>query len=707
MKRINYKTSASSGNRDQRSKSKVKGSTIWISVIFFMVMLLFGITANAQSGGCIPLACYALHENPDDPNPGFPFYKNIGGTWTHVCNIMAAIPEIDAMVVKGDSIFLFNHTQVWVYVESSGTCSATAIGSYGGELTAVEGAALDLKTGTIYIHSGDQICKMNKQTGMAYECQTILTPENAPLGFDMADWVAEDVALNPCNGTFYMSGSVNNGVSDHIITWDPLTMTSNWIVELETVGGAGGSADGLSFNSCCELMSSDAENTYLVNQQTGLLTPADEVTSSTVDLEAFDCLVPRPPLVNDDYITDTSCILPTCYSLALKANDEDMDTQMGLYDVTILLAPLGWTYNILDQVLGLVEFCPPIGISDGTYIFEYTLCKITPCCSNDATCSANASIVITLTNCNIVPCTLTVTSATPTACDPATNTYNLAVEVTYANQPTGDITINVGGTDYTFTPDGTSPDTYTVTGLAANGTMGIDVSATFVGDVACTNTLVDAYNAPASCTSSCFLTITAAGPTTAGCDPATNKYVMQVSVTYSGIAGGEGIIINGQTVFADGSGMETFVLPITFDSDGQPEIVTATAANDPTCTDTDGFSFSAPVPCGAPLNPCDSPACNPVPTYQVCSDGSTSQTLSVPAGFSNTIWYDSNGNQVGTGPTLIVNDSLLGPDNSECFYSESLDANNCNSQSCCPVIIQSASCCPSPNCRQIIVVPNN
>ncbi len=103
-------------------------------------------------------------------------------------------------------------------------------------------------------------------------------------------------------------------------------------------------------------------------------------------------------------------------------------------------------------------------------------------------------------------CSLTIDSAVPTACDPATNTYDLAVTVTYANQPTGDITINVGGTDYTFTPDGTSPDTYTVTGLASNGTVGVDVSATFVGDAACTNTLVDAYNAPASCAPICDLT---------------------------------------------------------------------------------------------------------------------------------------------------------------------------------------------------------
>jgi YVTN family beta-propeller protein len=100
---------------------------------------------------------------------------------------------------------------------------------------------------------------------------------------------------------------------------------------------------------------------------------------------------------------------------------------------------------------------------------------------------------------NCATCSLTITSATPTACDPATNTYSLDVAVTYTNPPAGDMTINVGGTNYTFTPNGSGGETFTVTGLASNGTAGIDVSATFVGDAACTHTLADAYNAPASC----------------------------------------------------------------------------------------------------------------------------------------------------------------------------------------------------------------
>ncbi|MBL7786163.1 MAG: hypothetical protein JNM36_09685 [Chitinophagales bacterium] len=123
----------------------------------------------------------------------------------------------------------------------------------------------------------------------------------------------------------------------------------------------------------------------------------------------------------------------------------------------------------------------------------------------NGSCACVDTVQYNLPTCSL-PCSVTVDSAVPTACNPADNTYSLAVAVTYANPPSGDITINVGGTDYTFTPDGTSPDTYTVTGLTSNGTTGIDVSATFVGDAACTHTLVDAYNAPASCIP-CSLTL--------------------------------------------------------------------------------------------------------------------------------------------------------------------------------------------------------
>ncbi|MBK8444895.1 MAG: hypothetical protein IPL35_16465 [Sphingobacteriales bacterium] len=98
-------------------------------------------------------------------------------------------------------------------------------------------------------------------------------------------------------------------------------------------------------------------------------------------------------------------------------------------------------------------------------------------------------------------CTLTVDSAVPTAC--SNNLYDVDVTVSYINPAVGDIIINVGGTDYTFTPDGNSPDTLTVTGITADAAQDVDVSATFVNDTVCTDTLVAAYDAPCACNVDC------------------------------------------------------------------------------------------------------------------------------------------------------------------------------------------------------------
>ena len=104
-------------------------------------------------------------------------------------------------------------------------------------------------------------------------------------------------------------------------------------------------------------------------------------------------------------------------------------------------------------------------------------------------------------------CTLSITDLKLNPCDPATNEYSLEVTVNYSNEPSGNITVTVDGTDYTFTPSGTGTDMFLVTGLPADGTPNIDVSAVFVNDNTCTDTIVDAYNAPADC-STCNVTIT-------------------------------------------------------------------------------------------------------------------------------------------------------------------------------------------------------
>ncbi len=93
-------------------------------------------------------------------------------------------------------------------------------------------------------------------------------------------------------------------------------------------------------------------------------------------------------------------------------------------------------------------------------------------------------------------CSIRINSATPSSCSPQTNTYYLAVSVTYSGAPSGALFIN----GQSFTPAGTNgTETFVMTALPSNGTANISVTAFFANNVACTALLVNAYNAPASC----------------------------------------------------------------------------------------------------------------------------------------------------------------------------------------------------------------
>ncbi|MFZ1497290.1 MAG: SdrD B-like domain-containing protein [Saprospiraceae bacterium] len=225
------------------------------------------------------------------------------------------------------------------------------------------------------------------------------------------------------------------------------------------------------------------------------------------------------------------------------------------------------------------------------------------------------------------PCSVTVTGAVPTTCNPATNTYDLAVAVTYANQPSGDITINVGGTNYNFTPDGTSPDTYTIPNLISDSTQNIQVSATFVGDATCTNTLV-AYDAPAPCldnsgsggSDTCAITITQNVQSTCndnGTNSITSDDYFTITVNADGTTtGGSYEVVVGAAADGTGgnilnSGGTLYGTPITvggtgiFNADGvSTYTITIRDSADDTCKATFTTTPVSSCSSGCPTAPC-------------------------------------------------------------------------------------------------------
>jgi hypothetical protein len=242
--------------------------------------------------------------------------------------------------------------------------------------------------------------------------------------------------------------------------------------------------------------------------------------------------------------------------------------------------------------------------SDGVQDIDVTAFFVaTPACTNTAMDIYDAPPAC--------PCTMTVTYATPTVC--ASNLYNVAVVVTYTNQPSGNITVNTTNGGTITVAQTSSPQTITLTGLTADGVQDIDVTAFFVATPNCTNTAMDIYDAPASCLP-CQMTVTSATPS--ACVPATNTYSLSVVVTYANQPSGNITVStsNGGTVtVAQTSSPQTITLNGLI-SNGMANIgVTAFFVATPTCTNTLASAYNAPAACD-----CVQPAANFVPIPAKC-----------------------------------------------------------------------------------------
>ena len=115
-------------------------------------------------------------------------------------------------------------------------------------------------------------------------------------------------------------------------------------------------------------------------------------------------------------------------------------------------------------------------------------------------------------------------------CNPSTNTYNLAVNISYQDAPSGDIEVNIGGNTSTFTPDGSGQETFNII-LMADGMSDIEVTANFVNDVNCTGGSAMTFDAPEACNENCSIEVT--GVNVSDCNPSNNSYSLEVKVEYS------------------------------------------------------------------------------------------------------------------------------------------------------------------------------
>jgi hypothetical protein len=118
----------------------------------------------------------------------------------------------------------------------------------------------------------------------------------------------------------------------------------------------------------------------------------------------------------------------------------------------------------------------------------------------------------------VAPCSFVSMTATPGACNPATNTYSVTGTMTFANPPaTGTLTVfgSCGGSQ-SFSPPFSSPMNYTFSGLGADGSSCF-VTALFSANSSCNINQV--YTAPALCNPSLSVTENAAALSGLKIDP--------------------------------------------------------------------------------------------------------------------------------------------------------------------------------------------
>ncbi|MGZ4053687.1 MAG: T9SS type B sorting domain-containing protein [Bacteroidia bacterium] len=187
-------------------------------------------------------------------------------------------------------------------------------------------------------------------------------------------------------------------------------------------------------------------------------------------------------------------------------------------NVSFINAPATGTLTITNSCGGTPVVLNAPFTSPAAYTFtglpaNSSSCNITAVFSADATCTFTQAYTAPAP-CPII-CSISSVTATPSACDPATNSYSVAGNVTFVNPPaTGTLTVtsSCGGTIQTLNAPFVSPLAYSLTGLTSNGAS-CSVTAVFSADATCTFT--QNYTAPPSCTL-CPVTATNSGPLCAG-----------------------------------------------------------------------------------------------------------------------------------------------------------------------------------------------
>ncbi len=278
-----------------------------------------------------------------------------------------------------------------------------------------------------------------------------------------------------------------------------------------------------------------------------------------------------------NYTAPVSCVSPcsvtsvTATPTACNTNQYNVNGQISFTN-----PPTTGTLTVTGSCGGTqtfnAPFTSPLNYSFSNLTANGAACSVTASFSDNTSCT-NTGNYTAPAACN---CSISGITATPTAC--SSNQFSLNGNVSFSNPPaTGTLTVSssCGGTQ-TFNAPFTSPLTYSLTGLPANG-AGCTVTASFSAAPSCT--LTENFTAPTSC--NCSISGITATPTTCS----GNQYSLSGNISFANPPTAGTLTITGSC-----GGTQTFNAPFT---SPQAYNLTGLTANGAGCTVTASFSSDA------------------------------------------------------------------------------------------------------------------
>lgn len=214
------------------------------------------------------------------------------------------------------------------------------------------------------------------------------------------------------------------------------------------------------------------------------------------------------------------------------------------------------------------------------------------------------------TDCSIVnnpPCFMSFMNATISACDPATDTYEVTGQIDFEDPPTtGDLvvedcygnTVVVASAPFTVNAQNEGSENYILGGLTPDG-LACDVTGYFTADPTCSINIT--YTAPI-----CVCTFTGWDYNIGVCDDVTNTFDITGSVSFESAPSTGTLTIvdcngNSDVYNAPFTSPQTFTLAGITPNGTTNCAITATFSDDPTCTITTS-TFNHPANCSCTVD---------------------------------------------------------------------------------------------------------